>query len=218
MTATNGACACGFVSVRVCVWVIVGSYSSSSQEQQQSQEQRCHSAFIALFIFAKLSAAAAAVCLDHTGSFWRCGSHGTTVAVLQCFLVLHGVRFVTATSGAPDCVCVRIMWVCRLCARSSRTLFRPQARGDGTRMPSVLGERRTSCRLSSLVGQDQTQAHSNSGTSIPVYELPARARSTPNDGSHPPHRPSPMPTREFPAERRASVGLCVTASVCVCSS
>ena len=39
-----------------------------------------------------------------------------------------------------------------LCARSSRTLFRPQARGDGIRMQSLLGESRASCRLSCWVG------------------------------------------------------------------
>ena len=33
---------------------------------------------------------------------------------------------------------------CRLCARSSRTLFRSQAGGDGTRMQGVLGESRQS--------------------------------------------------------------------------
>ena len=37
---------------------------------------------------------------------------------------------------------------CRFCARSSRTAFRPQANGDGTRMKDVLGESRASCRLS----------------------------------------------------------------------
>ena len=61
----------------------------------------------------------------------------------------------------------------RLCARSSRTLFRPHASGDDTRMPSVLGESRASCRLS--MRQDQTQAHSNS-SSTSIFELPARAR------------------------------------------
>ena len=45
-----------------------------------------------------------------------------------------------------------------LCARSSRTLFRPQA-SDGTRMQSVLGESRASCRLSM-----NTRAGSNSGS------------------------------------------------------
>ena len=34
----------------------------------------------------------------------------------------------------------------RLCARSSQTLLRPQASGDGTRMQSVIGESRASCR------------------------------------------------------------------------
>ena len=64
--------------------------------------------------------------------------------------------------------------VCRLCARSSRTLlFRPQARGDSTRMPSVLGESRSSCQLSSWAG---SEAYRNGSTSIPVYELFARAR------------------------------------------
>ena len=47
---------------------------------------------------------------------------------------------------------------CRLCARSSRTLFRPQASGGGTRMQSVLGEYRASCRLSIT-----SRAGSNSG-------------------------------------------------------
>ena len=37
---------------------------------------------------------------------------------------------------------------CRFCARSSRTLFRPQASGDGTWMMGVLGESRASYRLS----------------------------------------------------------------------
>ena len=67
---------------------------------------------------------------------------------------------------------------CRLCARSSRTPFRPQARGDGTRMPSVLGESRASCRLSSWARSNsglQQQQYSSS-TSIPVCELPARRR------------------------------------------
>ena len=36
---------------------------------------------------------------------------------------------------------------CRLCARSSRTLFRPQANGDSTRMQGVLGESRALCQL-----------------------------------------------------------------------
>ena len=36
---------------------------------------------------------------------------------------------------------------CRLCARSSRTLFRPQASGDGARMQGVLVALRASCRL-----------------------------------------------------------------------
>ena len=36
----------------------------------------------------------------------------------------------------------------RLCARTSRKLFPPKGRGDGTRMQSVLGESRASCPLS----------------------------------------------------------------------
>ena len=52
---------------------------------------------------------------------------------------------------------------CRLCARSSPTLFRPQASGDGTRMHKVLGESRASCRLSSWAG-------SNSGSQRQQYE------------------------------------------------
>ena len=39
-------------------------------------------------------------------------------------------------------------------------------------------------RVGSLVGQDQTQVRSNSST---------RSSSTPDDGSHPPHRPSSIP-------------------------
>ena len=48
---------------------------------------------------------------------------------------------------------------CRPCARSSRTLFRSQASGDGTRMQGVLGESRASCRLSI-----DSRAGSNSGS------------------------------------------------------
>ena len=50
------------------------------------------------FIFAMLSAAA--VCLHHTVSFSRYGSHGVTEAALQ------GLLLVTATKGASVCVCV----------------------------------------------------------------------------------------------------------------
>ena len=39
---------------------------------------------------------------------------------------------------------------CHLCARSSRTLIRPQANGDGTRMQGVLGESRQSSIVSAL--------------------------------------------------------------------
>ena len=59
---------------------------------------------------------------------------------------------------------------CRLCARSSRTffsrtLFGPQASGDGTRMQGVLGESRASCRLSINSG-----AGSTSGSQQQQYE------------------------------------------------
>ena len=66
---------------------------------------------------------------------------------------------------------------CRLCARSLRTLFRSQARGDGTRMQGVLGESRASCRLSinSRAGSN-SQAHSSSST--------RGSSTTPDDGSH----------------------------------
>ena len=47
-----------------------------------------------------LAAAATAVCLFHTGSFRRRGSHGIAVTELQ------GFRFVTATNGASAFVCV----------------------------------------------------------------------------------------------------------------
>ena len=40
-------------------------------------------------------------------------------------------------------------------------------------------------RVGSLVGQDQTQAHNGSSTRSSL--------ATPDDGSHPPHRPPPMP-------------------------
>ena len=75
---------------------------------------------------------------------------------------------------------------CRLCARSSWTLFRPQASGDGTGMQSVLGESRASCRLSinSRVG-------SNTGSQQQQYE--ESSSTTTDDGSHPPHRSPPMP-------------------------
>ena len=55
---------------------------------------------------------------------------------------------------------------CRFCVRSSRTLFRPQASGDGTRMQCVLGESRaSSCRLSI-----NSRAGSNSGSQQQQYE------------------------------------------------
>ena len=54
---------------------------------------------------------------------------------------------------------------CGLCARSSRTLFRPPARGDGNRMPSVLGESRASCP--SPIGQYQTDGLT--ATAVRVY-------------------------------------------------
>ena len=66
---------------------------------------------------------------------------------------------------------------CRLCARSSRTLFRSQASGDGTRMQGVLGESRASCRLS-IDGR----AGSNSGSQ---QQHSTRGSSTTrDDGSH----------------------------------
>ena len=54
---------------------------------------------------------------------------------------------------------------CRLCARSLRTFFLPQASGDGTRMQSVLGESRASCRLST-----NSRVVSNSGSKQQQYE------------------------------------------------
>ena len=53
----------------------------------------------------------------------------------------------------------------RLCARSPRRLFRPQASGDGARMQGVLGESRASCRLSI-----NSRAGSNSGSQQQQYE------------------------------------------------
>ena len=65
---------------------------------------------------------------------------------------------------------------CRLCARSSRGLFRPQARAataPGCRACSASPEHRVG---SVLIGQDQTQAHSSSST--------RGSSTTPDDGSH----------------------------------
>ena len=51
VTATNGASACGFVSVRACVRVIVGLHSSTNQGHSLNQQQRCHSDFNSPCIF-----------------------------------------------------------------------------------------------------------------------------------------------------------------------
>ena len=67
---------------------------------------------------------------------------------------------------------------CRLCARSSRTLFRPQPSGDGTRMQGVLGESRASCRLSI-----NSRAGSNSG-SHQQQQYTRGSLTTLDDGSH----------------------------------
>ena len=48
--------------------------------------------------------------------------------------------------------------------------FRPQARGDGTQPPSVLGEAKASCRLSGWV-RSNSHAHSNSSTRIPAHKF-----------------------------------------------
>ena len=64
---------------------------------------------------------------------------------------------------------------CRLYAHSSRTLFRLQASGDGTRMQGVLGESRISCLLSIDV-----RAGSNSGSQQQYEGLVDNA----DDGSH----------------------------------
>ena len=100
---------------------------------------------------------------------------------------------------------------CRLCARSSRTLFRPQAGGDGTRMEGVLGESRASYRLSI-----NSRAGSNSGSQQQQFQ--GLVDNSWRWLTHPPHRPPPIPYREFLAEGRASVGLYATPSVCLRSS
>ena len=82
---------------------------------------------------------------------------------------------------------------CRLCARSSRTLFRPQASGDSTRMQSVLGESRAWCR--SRVG-------SNSGSQQQQYEELVDN----SDGSHIHRIVRPRCRTEFLAEGGASGG------------
>ena len=56
---------------------------------------------------------------------------------------------------------------CRPCARSSRTLFRPQASGDGARMQGVLVKSRASCPLSTSIN---SRAGSNSGSQQQQYE------------------------------------------------
>ena len=96
-------------------------------------------------------------------------------------------------------------------ARSSRTLFRPQASGDGTRMQGVLGESRaSSCHLSI-----NSRAGSNSGSQQQQYagrrQLLTMAHTSTASSA-------PMPYREFLAEGRASVGLYATALVCAHSS
>ena len=100
----------------------------------------------------------------------------------------------------------------RLCARSSRRLFRPQASGEDAWIQSVLGESGASCRLSI----NNTRGGSNSGSQQQQYE-----ELVDNSGrwlTHPPLRTPPMPHQKFLAEGRASVGLYTTASVCVRSS
>ena len=106
VTATNGASARGFVSVCGCACVIVGSYNSSRSQEQSPEQGGCSAFFFLLFFVLAVLSAAAAVCLYHTVSFWPCGSHGRTVAVLR------GIRFVTATNGASVCACGRSMWAC----------------------------------------------------------------------------------------------------------
>ena len=104
---TNGASWCGFVSVRVCACDVVASHQR--EPGTVSRTEVPFSFFSLCFIFAiYMVSDAAAVCLYHTASFRRCGSHVTTVAVLQ------GIRFVPATNGAS--VCVR---VCVLCGHAT---------------------------------------------------------------------------------------------------
>ena len=69
VTATNGASAYGFVSMRVCARVVVGSYSSRNQERSMKNRgaiQLYNSLLV--FIYYILSAAAA-VCPSHTVAF-----------------------------------------------------------------------------------------------------------------------------------------------------
>ena len=73
---------------------------------------------------------------------------------------------------------------CRFCARSSRTLFRPQASGYGTRMQVVLGESRASCRLSI-----RSRVGSNSGSQQQQYE--GLVDNSCRWLTHPPHLPPP---------------------------
>ena len=119
VTATNGASARGFVSVCGCACVIVGSYNSSRSQEQSPEQGGCSAFFFLLFFVLAVLSAAAAVCLYHTVSFWPCGSHGRTVAVLR------GIRFVTATNGASVCACGRSIGRAILSTMSTRHKFQP---------------------------------------------------------------------------------------------
>ena len=101
---------------------------------------------------------------------------------------------------------------CRFCARNSRTLFRPQASADRTRMHGVLGESRASCRLSYYY-EGRIKLRRTAAT-----VRGARQRSL-RWFTHI-HRivPPSMPYREFLAEGRASLNLYATASVCARNS
>ena len=101
---------------------------------------------------------------------------------------------------------------CRFCARNSRTLFRPRASADRTRMHGVLGESRASCRLSYYY-EGRIKLRRTAAT-----VRGARQRSL-RWFTHI-HRivPPSMPYREFLAEGRASLNLYATASVCARNS
>ena len=71
------------------------------QEEPGTVKNRGAIQLLALFFIIDMLCAAAAVCLYHTASLWRCGSYGTTVAVIQ------GIRFVTTTNFSVGVLCER---------------------------------------------------------------------------------------------------------------
>ena len=87
----------------VCACVVVGSYSNTNRNSLKNRGA-IQPLLLLFFIFVMLSATAA-VCLDHTASFCRCGSHGITVAVLARYTFYDSYELCF-------CVCVCAHYVC----------------------------------------------------------------------------------------------------------